>query len=769
MKLYRSCNESIKLCLSILLCACLSFGFLSPEASLAAEDGEKSVSTVTTDSYNIMLLIDKSGSMNRTDPDQMALSAACQFVEQMKSHYENLSAVAREAGRAEDSPCLNVGVMSFGGESRDETEIEVSLRSLDSEANVNFIKSGIQGIEYARPNKGRTDLGEAVYGAVEFLGKQAPDGQKHMIVLFTDGYSERVLNPERSNEKLGTALEKAKELSCEIYIVGLNHNDSIEEEGKKEIYSISDRAQLAEGIEERAEDDTEAVESAAAWKYVNYKITDNLKDVRRFYGSIFAKIAGSRFDFIYDHTFNVVSEGILAADIMVCSDEPIREVTILDPSGNEMEEDGDSFTENGDRFYRVLRIKYPQKGKWKVYVTTEDETYLSYVVQFYGVEASFGVGWESVGDVRDRVAFEHFEPASPAPEGVDGKEADGSKPAVGRVTAVLMDGNGPCTDPELLGNITIAEFDVRLAGDVVYPDPEMDPDSADTPGGSLLGTGSLTFNPEANEFKGYFPAEQGKEYEITVRLGNENMERSQICHLTVNAGSDAEDSTHESNVNEAGAESAGPGTDGEVIPKDWSASIKDFFRFRNPAARCWLLAVLFVMALALYLIRNWLLHSSGIFTIKAEINYTSESSSGGTSVERAIGTYPHGRQFSLWNLLSQMIHNMDPDTDGGEKAICGLISEEKGRIRKIKLTLHRPAGGGTADYRLNKDGRLLNPNLRPLSQPTVCYHSNELTITVSFKNVWKEGTPPPGVNQHFGKLASVPAKGKKRAPSGKKR
>ena len=69
MKSYRSCSDSIKLYLSVLLCSCLNFGFLlhQMEASLAAEDGEKSISTVTTDSYNIMLLIDKSDSMNRRD------------------------------------------------------------------------------------------------------------------------------------------------------------------------------------------------------------------------------------------------------------------------------------------------------------------------------------------------------------------------------------------------------------------------------------------------------------------------------------------------------------------------------------------------------------------------------------------------------------------------------------------------------------------------------------------------------------------------------
>ena len=96
----------------------------------------------------------------------MALSEASQFVEQMKSHYENLSVVAREAGRADDSPSLNVGVMSFGRESGE--KIEISLHSLDTDADVHLIKAEIKNIQYAAPDKGRTDLGSAVFRAVDF-------------------------------------------------------------------------------------------------------------------------------------------------------------------------------------------------------------------------------------------------------------------------------------------------------------------------------------------------------------------------------------------------------------------------------------------------------------------------------------------------------------------------------------------------------------------------------------------------------------------------
>lgn len=58
----------------LLLLSMASISYAGMEAS--------GVSTVTAQSYNIMLLIDKSGSMNVTDGNGLARSAASQFVDQ---------------------------------------------------------------------------------------------------------------------------------------------------------------------------------------------------------------------------------------------------------------------------------------------------------------------------------------------------------------------------------------------------------------------------------------------------------------------------------------------------------------------------------------------------------------------------------------------------------------------------------------------------------------------------------------------------------------
>lgn len=222
-------------------------------------------STVTEQDYNIILLIDKSGSMNRTDSSRMALSAAEQFVDQLCTAYSELASTT------------NVGVLTFS----QRTELIAPLQKLDSENNVDSIKADIDKITYDRLNTGGTDLGTALYDAIVQLQRQTTENSRNIIVMFTDGYSENVLDEQESESNLGNAFEMISELECEVFIVGLNQQDSIKPEGRAEIYQLANKAQLGEGIQKKAEDDL-----YARGDMVNYLITDNMNSVREFYGKM---------------------------------------------------------------------------------------------------------------------------------------------------------------------------------------------------------------------------------------------------------------------------------------------------------------------------------------------------------------------------------------------------------------------------------------------------------------------------------------------------
>ena len=112
----------------LLLLSMASISYAGMEAS--------GVSTVTAQSYNIMLLIDKSVSMNVTDGNGLARSAACQFADQLSMTYDDLM------------PVSNVGVNTF-----DQTTHPILNGAMPelNEANRDNLKSEINKIVYNMP------------------------------------------------------------------------------------------------------------------------------------------------------------------------------------------------------------------------------------------------------------------------------------------------------------------------------------------------------------------------------------------------------------------------------------------------------------------------------------------------------------------------------------------------------------------------------------------------------------------------------------------
>lgn len=97
--------QKSRLCQAVLLWLAvfaLTIGFVPP--AFAADIRMESAP------YNIALLIDKSGSMNTTDRDRLALEGAKMFVDSLFDETED--------GRKDAASCPKVGVIAFG----DDTE-----------------------------------------------------------------------------------------------------------------------------------------------------------------------------------------------------------------------------------------------------------------------------------------------------------------------------------------------------------------------------------------------------------------------------------------------------------------------------------------------------------------------------------------------------------------------------------------------------------------------------------------------------------------------
>ena len=441
--------------------------------------------------YNIMMLIDKSGSMNGADPNRLALSAACQFIDQLRET-DNI------AGKNVNlSEAVKIGVMSFDFD----TERVSDLISLDSEVNVDLLKSRINSIKYLRAGTGATDLNTAFFDAVRELEKHRSENRKNVILMFTDGYSTaRAKQRQRFSENLKEAFQIAEELSCEVFIVGLNYNNSIMTEGVNEIQNISDTTRLY------------SQSQYPSGLKTNYLITDNFNSIRVFYGNIFAYLCRSEMEFVENHQF-VIKNGVVEANVLVYSDAVIRSVSI-EENGNLQIVDGISLAiSEGDPYYKAIKILNPKVGLWTVSVTTDDDAYNTYVVKVYGVEIALSANY----DGNDKSGYE------------------------GEVTVTPMYKGEPYADEGFISSVTKAVFTASAE------------DSTD-----VLGPYNLTYQADSGNYTTKFPITPGQ-YVIEATLENDSMFRTAICTLTVHATSD----TSSSLFNDEGVNSLIEGRDNE--------------------------------------------------------------------------------------------------------------------------------------------------------------------------------------------------------------
>ena len=310
--------------------------------------------------YNIALLIDKSGSMNATDPERLAVSAAGMFVNSL--YTESLMDQAAGTGGARS----RVGVISFSAD----TETETIPVELTSEAEVSFVAGKIDAVTYDKVNTGATDLGRAVLAGTEML-KDAQDGvRKNMIILFTDGYTD-ALSPEgmeRSAAMMAEGLEAARQLSCEIYVVGLNYQGRINDQGRAEIWNIANSTQSGEGLLLPDSND------AGAASRVNYLITDSRQEVSDFYNAIFGMMMGSggtklppwHQDGWTYYSADLTSPGIFCANICIISDGDIGGLGLWDPSGSQVDLSSGSVRLVRGNGYALMTITAPAQGIWTV-------------------------------------------------------------------------------------------------------------------------------------------------------------------------------------------------------------------------------------------------------------------------------------------------------------------------------------------------------------------------------------------------------------------
>lgn len=331
-------------------------------------DGEiKSSSNVLNDKYNIMLVIDKSGSMKETDRDELALDAASMFIDQL------------------DTNDCKIGAIAFDTDTELISE-PIDIRDSNSKQT---LKNAIVSIKYGNKN---TDLGKAVNYATDVLSQNSEADRKNLIVLFTDGYTDgKDVDKVESQNLMDKGINTAKnELNCEIYVVGLNYGgNSIEEEGVQEISNISRNTQVGDGVEPPYSLDT----NSGSGK-VNYKITESAYEVYTFYQDIFAKLNGTEaisvepepeeIDNEIYTTFPVEISGVLVKEVNIylVSEDDIKLDTLLirDQESRYVDNSREDVVINSGKKYAFIKLIKPASGTWKFSIKGEVKSNLSYVI-----------------------------------------------------------------------------------------------------------------------------------------------------------------------------------------------------------------------------------------------------------------------------------------------------------------------------------------------------------------------------------------------------
>ncbi len=322
---------------------------------------------VSVESFNMVLLIDKSGSMNASDSGKLVPDAAQLFVD-----------------LCDEGSDSRISVMPFN------TQVnENAFYSVSTEEGRNAIKQKISEIEYTYSNSSGTDLGRALLAAVNLIKNGGDKNKKDLILLFTDGQTEdldmagegRTL--EDSERDFAEALNAAIQENITIYSIGAN---AINQYGEG---SISQRGKEAlESICKAQKDAGSPIPDETLLTFFSYKPDEQgLEQIIDTFQNIYADI-GNRI--VHHGKIEIKSPNVTELNIVITSNTAdISSVDLTNPSGSAVALNlaGDNIILDDARVcfypgkaYQLIKILEPvEVGEWKLKVVDKNnEEILSY-------------------------------------------------------------------------------------------------------------------------------------------------------------------------------------------------------------------------------------------------------------------------------------------------------------------------------------------------------------------------------------------------------
>ncbi len=274
---------------------------------------------------DVVIIIDTSGSMRKTDSERIAIEAAKLFIDMM------------------ETTGSRIGVVPFS----DSLGTVINMTDIESQSDKGYIKQEIERLIYT----GDTDIGLALQRGYDLLMNAPASNNQKVILFFTDGKidlpnSSNRTDQDSMNDSL-QVISLATGKGVPIYSIGLNSDGNVDQE-----------------LITKLSDDTNGR------KY----IVENAEELPEIFDEIFADFINSNIislgDFETDGTnyteipFNIPNSSVLEANLIMLSDVPLEDVQVYAPDGIDKMEDSNHVIWEESSKYSLVKLITPQMGDW---------------------------------------------------------------------------------------------------------------------------------------------------------------------------------------------------------------------------------------------------------------------------------------------------------------------------------------------------------------------------------------------------------------------
>ena len=301
--------------------------------------------------FDVMFVIDASGSMLKSDPDNLRMVAGRLFTD----------LVALDTSRAGYVQFTN-GILSSAG-----------LTDLSTEKNKNAFRNTLAGLAEAPKDLDDTDISLGLAEAIRLLkeGNAFEKDRKPVIILLSDGNTDLPHGPrtvEESEAQLVSVLDEAVALDLPIYSIGLNYGDQRE---------IEKMQQNLTNIAEKTNGKFYNVETAQDFSEYMTEIFDDLSD-----GGM-QKLNPEHKDDRFTAPFVIDNSSVLSAQIVILTEKGVSDPKLYRPADNGGKEEVPlnpannvyvtTDVDENHSSYMVLKVMYPKQGTWEVSVAGKAE------------------------------------------------------------------------------------------------------------------------------------------------------------------------------------------------------------------------------------------------------------------------------------------------------------------------------------------------------------------------------------------------------------